>query len=137
MIIRTEYSNTYFLILDQVYTEEQWLAASGIRPGSPAAGIAARVYSCLFRGTTDVVREYSKYYEPEYRDLLTFLYWHYLIDDQTIEAIRDAYRPPQILLYGDVHAGGDHCAGDYAMEEDHGFPVVLRLFARLRKDVKP
>jgi hypothetical protein len=84
MIVRTDCINTYFLILDRRYTEEQWLAAAGVRPGSPAAGIAARAYACFFRCATDVVREYRKYYEREYRNLWTFLYWHYMIDEDVI-----------------------------------------------------
>ena len=137
MIVRTEYSNTYFLVLDRMYSEEEWLAASGVRAGSPAAIIAARVYSCFFRGTTDVANEYTKYYAREYRNLWTFLYWHYLIDEEAIDAIRDAYKPPQILLYGNVHAGGDYFVGDYVMEEDQGFQVVQRIFATLKENHKP
>ena len=137
MIVRTEYNNTYFLVLDLVYTEEQWLAAAGVRPGSPAANIAARVYSCFFRGTTDVADEYGKYYEREYRNLWTFLYWHYMIDEDAIEQIRGTYKPPQLLLYGNVHAGGDYCVGDYAMAEDEGFPAVERIFATLRRKQRP
>lgn len=131
MIIRTTAKNVYFLILDRMYSEDEWLAASGVRAGSPAAGIAARMYSCFFRGTTDITNEYTKYYKCEYRGLWDFLYWHYLIDEETIKAIQDAYKAPQVLLYGNVHAGGDYCVGDYAMEEDHGFPVVQRIFAIL------
>ena len=137
MIVRTDSSNTYFLILDQVYTEEQWIAAAGVRPGSPAAQIAARVYSCFFRGATDVAAEYEKYYKWEYPDLWSFLYWHYLIDEDAIEAVHAVYGPPQFVLYGNVHAGGDYCIGDYAMEEDQGFPAVERIFATLRRKYKP
>jgi hypothetical protein len=127
----------YFLILDQRFTEKQWLAASGVRDGSPAAGIAARTYACFFCGATDVLREYTEYYKKEYRDVWDFLYWHYLIDAAAIKALNKAYKKTQLLLYGDVHAGGDYYVGDYAMEEDQGFPVVERIFATLRGKTKP
>lgn len=133
MIVRTKSSNTYFLILDQIFTERQWLSAAGVRPKSPAAGIAARVYSCFFRGMTDVVVEYESYYKREYRDLWDFLYWHYMIDEGMLEDIRRVYKPSQCLLYGNVHAGGDYCIGDYAMSEE-GFPVVERILAKVCRE---
>ena len=137
MIVRTECNNAYFLILDQVYTEKQWLSAASVRPGSPAAGIAGRVYSCFFRGVIDVASEFERYYKREYGNLWTFLYWHYMIDEDAIDSIRRVYKPPQLLLYGSVHAGGDYCVGNYAMAEDEGFPAVKRIFAALRRKQRP
>lgn len=137
MIIRTKDSNTYFLILDQIYTEEHWLASAGVRPGSPAARIASRVYSCFFRGVIDVVGEYNKYYKREYHNLWEFLYWHYQIDNEAIEAVICAYSNTKLLLYGDVKAGGDYCIGDYAMDEDQGFPIVKHILATLQRTYIP
>lgn len=137
MIIRTETSNTYFLVLDRLFAEKEWLAAAGVRPNSPAAQIAARVYSCFFRGATDVAAEYEKYYRREYPDIWSFLYWHYLIDEPAMDSVRAVYSPSQILLYGNTHTGGDYCAADYAMEEDQGFPVVQRIFSTLQRNTKP
>lgn len=136
MIVRIKSGSTYFLVLDQLYSETMWLTAAGVRPGSPATAIAARMYACFFRSAKDVVQEYEQYYKKEYGNLWIFLYWHYLIDKDAIVAVRAVYRPPQLLLYGDVHAGGDYCIGDYAMDEGQGFPVVERLFATLRRKYK-
>lgn len=130
MIVRTKDSNTYFLILDEVCTEEQWLSAAGVRPKSPAASIAARVYSCFFRGITDVIAEYERYYKREYHDVWDFLYWHYMINKDTLEEIRKVYKPPQHLLYGNIHAGGDYGVGDYAMS-DEGFTVIERIYFKV------
>ncbi|MFZ0931746.1 MAG: hypothetical protein WAN11_24325 [Syntrophobacteraceae bacterium] len=130
MIVRTKDSYTYFLILDEVCTEQQWLSATGVRPKSPAANIAARVYSCFFRGITDVIAEYEKYYKREYSDLWVFLYWHYTIDEDTLEEIRKVYKPSQRLLYGSVQAGGDYQIGEYAMSEE-GFPVIKRILSKI------
>ena len=133
MIVRTESSNTYFLILDQVCTVEQWLSAAGVRSKSPAAGIAERVYFCFFRGMTDIVAEYERYYKQEYRDLWAFLYWHYMVEKDTIQEIRQIYRPPQRLLYGNVHAGGDYSTGDYAMDEE-GYPAIECILAKVCRE---
>ncbi len=135
MIVRTKSRNTYFLILDRVFNEQQWLSAVGVRPESPAASIAARVYSCFFRGNTDIIAEYERYYKREYLDLWGFLYWHHMIDEITIEEIQKVYKPPQHLLYGNVHSGGDYGAGDYAMEE-MGIPAIERILAKVCRESK-
>lgn len=133
MIIRTDSKNIFFILLDVVYTQEQWISATGVQQGSPAASLAARVYSCLFRSTTNVVAEYEKYYKQEYNNLWAYLYWHYLIDAETIDKIKKNYTPEKILFYGNAHAGGDYCVGDYALSEDDGYPLTKQIFANLKK----
>lgn len=135
MIVRTKNSDLYFVIVDHLCTEQQWLSAAGVRPKSPAEGIAARVYSCIFGGMTDVVADYETYYQREYRDLWVFLYWHYMIDEDTLEEIRRVYKSSQRLLYGDIRAGGDYCLGEYIMSEE-GFPAVERILAKIYKERK-
>jgi hypothetical protein len=135
MIIRTKKSDIYFVVVDYLCTEQQWLSAASVRQKSPAEGIAARVYSCIFGGTTDVVADYETYYQLEYRNLWNFLYWHYMIDDDTLEEIRQIYKPSQCLLYGDIHAGGDYCLGEYIMSEE-GFPAVKRILTKIYKGGK-
>lgn len=135
MIIRTNKSDIYFLLVDHLCTEQQWLSAAGVRPKSPAEGIAARVYSCIFGGMTDVVDDYKIYYQREYRDLWKFLYWHYMIDEDTLEEIRGVYKSSQRLLYGDIRTGGDYCLGQYIMSEE-GFPAIKHILAKIYKERK-
>lgn len=132
MIVRTKISNTYFLILDEEYTEKQWLSAAGVRPQSPAANIVARIYSCFFRGLTDIVAEYETYYKLEYRNLFAYLYWHYMIDEDALDEIQKKFKPSKRLFYGNVHSGGDYCAGEYAMS-DEGFPAIKQIFTKIIK----
>lgn len=135
MIIRTKKSEIYFVVADYLCTEQQWLSAANVRPKSPAEGIAARVYSCIFGGVTDVVNDYQTYYRQEYRSLWNFLYWHYMIDEDTLERIKRIYKPSQRLLYGDIDAGGDYCLGQYIMSAE-GFPVVEQLLTKIYKGGK-
>jgi hypothetical protein len=128
-------SDIYFLVVDHLCTEEQWLSAAGVRPKSPAEGIAARVYSCIFGGLTDVAADYETYYQREYRDLWNFLYWHYMIDDDTLEEIRRVFKSSQRLFYGDIDDGGDYNLGQYIMS-DEGFPVVKHILAKIYKERK-
>jgi hypothetical protein len=130
MIIQTKQSEIYFVVADYLCTEQQWLSAANVRPKSPAEGIAARVYSCIFGGVTDVVNDYQTYYRQEYRSLWNFLYWQYMIDEDTLERIRQIYKPSQRLLYGDIHAGGDYCLGQYIMSAE-GFPVVKQILTKI------
>ena len=135
MIIRTKKREIYFVIVDYLCTEKQWLSAAGVRHKSPAEGIAARIYSCIFSGMTDIVADYETYYQREYRDLWSFLFWHYMIEEDTLEEIRGVYNSSQRLLYGDIDAGGDYSLGQYIMSEE-GFPVVNRILAKIYKERK-
>lgn len=135
MIVRTKDSDTYFLILDEMCTEQQWVAGTGVRPKSPGAQIAARIYSCFFRGITDVVAEFETYYKREYSNLWAFLYWHYMIDNDTLDEIRKVYKPSKRLLYGNINAGGDYGIAQYAMG-DEGYPVVKRILSKVCRERK-
>jgi hypothetical protein len=135
MIIQTKNKDIYFVIVDYLCTEKQWLFAAGVQPNSPAAVIASRIYSCIFGGMTNIIADYETYYKLEYRDIWKFLYWHYLIDEDTIKKIYGIYKSPQCILYGDIDAGGDYSLGSYIMSEE-GFPVIKRMLTKIYKEHK-
>jgi hypothetical protein len=135
MIIQTDNKDIYFLIVDYLCTKQQWLSATDVRPKSPAEGIATRIYWCIYGGLTDVVADYETYYKREYSDLWRFLYWHYMIDENTLEKIKEVYKPTQLLFYGDIDAGGDYGLGHYIMSEE-GFSMVKRILTRIYKGLK-
>jgi hypothetical protein len=135
MIVRTENKDIYFVIVDYLCTEQQWLSAVGVRPKSPAEVIASRIYSCIFCGLIDVVADYKTYYQREYRDLWKFLYWHYMIGEDTIGEIQRVYKPSQHLFYGDINSGGDYGLGQYITSEE-GFLTLKRILANIYKGRK-
>ncbi len=123
--------NGYFIIGDVVCTADQWISAAGVKLDSPGADIALRIYNCYFRGVKNVVNEYNKYYKDEFPNLWDFLYWHHNCSRDVILQVKKEYSEGMFILYGQVHAGGDYCLGDYAASEDDGFPLVQRLLERL------
>jgi hypothetical protein len=83
----------------------------------------------------DVVADYKTYYQREYRDLWKFLYWHYMIGEDTIGEIQRVYKPSQHLFYGDINSGGDYGLGQYITSEE-GFLTLKRILANIYKGRK-
>lgn len=130
MIVQAS-DNTHFLVLRRLCTENEFIAAASARPSTPAADLAGRMYACIFLGVTDVVRQYEMYYKTEYLSIWSFLYWHYIADEDDLRTLQKAFRPSYLLLYGHSEGGGDYSMSQFIMSEE-GFPVVETIFKKLR-----
>jgi hypothetical protein len=143
MIVRAS-GNTYFMVLEKPYGESEFLAASGVRVGSPGAEYSARMYACLFNALINISKYYEKFYKVEYKDVWQYLEKNYYTDTyrdlnrndspkrNTVKRLRAHYSPGMNIFYGDVESGGDHVLGGYIMS-DEGFSMVQAIFTRMKR----
>lgn len=125
MIIRIS-DDRYLMVLERLCSENKFIAAAKVRPGSPAAELASRMYCCLFKAAIELTAEYEKYYAIEYKTIWHYLYWHHSIDADVIDRVRGAYKSGMHILYSHLYSGGDYVIGQYIGSEE-GFSLVERI----------
>lgn len=146
MIIRAS-GNTYFMLLARIFEEREFVAAAGVRDGSPGAEYAARMHACLFNALRNVSGEYERFYKIEYENVWQYLAgnyfkdayydlnWSYSIGSRRLNHLKKLYSAGISIFYGDVYSGGDYVMGQYVMG-DEGFLMVQKILRKLLRGAK-
>lgn len=122
----------FLVVLNRSYSKSDFLKAAQVVTDSYAEELGARIYDCLISHTVDILEEHQKYYEIEYPDLATFLYWRYDVPyDVVVEAVANL-EPGYFLGYSSAYSSGDYVMGTFIRSKT-GLEIVNRILANIRE----
>lgn len=77
---------------------EDILKTAAVTKGSYAEEFIERIYAFFIETAVDLKDEYHKYYELEYKDILSFLYHKYAMDEEDLSRLSALPQPFGCLL---------------------------------------
>jgi hypothetical protein len=120
---------SYLVVAATIPSENDFLRAADVQRGSYSERLVRRIYDHVFGGMVDVKYEYKKYYEKEYSNIMSFLYWKYDIDEQTLTRHEKRIRSEAFLGYAYSTDDGDHNLS-YFLSSEVGRKLLVRLVTR-------
>lgn len=77
----------YLIHLKRKYSWQQLRNKAKVTPGTYSETFASKIYTSVFKYSTNLVEEYKKYYKKEYEDIKQFLFWRYGVSEEILGQI--------------------------------------------------
>jgi len=104
------------------------LKAAAVKQKSYAAEFVERIYEFFIETAIDLKGEYQKYYELEYKDIQSFLYHKYAMDEEDLSRLSALPRPFGCLLLIKVRRLGRDYQIDSLFEySEKGREMIMKI----------
>lgn len=83
------HENQFLIYLKRKYSWREFRKQAKVSPKTYAETFSKNIYSAIFEASIDLIQEFQKYYEFEYKNINQFLFWRHGISAEILDQMPD------------------------------------------------